>query len=183
MGNNMFTKSAVLKRKSVFVFFLSILSIFTFLFINAHLNCLLAYNTQKSSSFFKDVYEKPQARNSDLIKACAMIITGDSAILPFHDALNLLKDRGLIPEKWDLKKDDPINKGFMCNVLFRVIRHKTGYRGGINIRSCGVSDRYAYKELLHLDIASSGGSGKTLTGGDLVASFTKADNFISKRRK
>lgn len=136
---------------------------------------------EKSSLFFKKLYEQKIVTIGDLIKISPLLILEAPEILTFSSAINLLKDKKIIPQKWNPNPDNSLKKGFMSNILFRIIKFKTGYKGSLNIRLFGISDRYSYKELTNMKIVSPGGKGKTVSGGDLVASFTQTDNFISKK--
>ncbi|PKK90804.1 MAG: hypothetical protein CVV64_07960 [Candidatus Wallbacteria bacterium HGW-Wallbacteria-1] len=135
-----------------------------------------------SSRFFREIYEQPKTTRADAVRAACFMVSKGGPAWTFEEAMAILKEKKILPSNWKVEGNTPLNKGFLSNILLRIIRHESNQSGGIFVRMWGINDRTAYRECLHHQILSPGGENKFVAGCELVGAINQASRFIRERR-
>lgn len=112
-----------------------------------------------------------------------LLLTGDSTRWPaYHDRRAELLRRGTVRERWRLRKDAPLDLGTLAYML----RSTCSIPRGVNdvlFGSWGAGDRrYAIRACTSAGVLPYGRSGDVVTGGQLLAAVTAADNYLNRNK-
>lgn len=97
----------------------------------------------------------------------------------FEKIIEELKDKKVIPEKWNVKPETKLSWGRISFMVCRALRIK----GGVIMRLTGTTERYAYRELVDKNLMPEGNKAKYLSGTDLMAILGRAEDYMRKYLK
>lgn len=143
----------------------------------------LCWPLQADNSFFRVLAAKPNATLEDTIKAVYMLSTGESSVenKSFEQVCDIMRQKGVVVVKdpWSKTPDRMVNRGQISYMLCKAL----GVRGGITMHLTGVSERYAFRECVYLNLVPAGTQWDLVTGGELVGILANAAEYQEKHRK
>ena len=127
-----------------------------------------------NAGFYRDLLKKKTATFGD---ACRTMLTlkekKDPGAAPYEELHARARKAGLIEPDWNFKADSPLTKGQVSYMVFKALKLK----GGFTLRLFGVSRRYALRECADLGIIKGGESQRYVTGGELMAILSRANQY------
>lgn len=131
--------------------------------------------TDESSQmdFWHELAERPLASNDEAAQALLLFVDGTAPATSYEDRVNLLKEKGLYPGYFDKPGDEAVQRGVVAYALCKVLK----IRGGITMSITGVSERYAVRELVDMELFPTSSPGQTFSGTELVGVIGKAEDY------
>lgn len=128
--------------------------------------------------WYRELVAKPNAEFSDAVRILHVLMTGeDGAELSFEDRLVYLVKRGVVDLEWDLDAGARFDCGQLAFMLCKAMR----IRGGVSMRVFGLSERYAYRECVDLDLVAPLGQEQFVSGEELLSVLRRARAFQKTR--
>lgn len=114
--------------------------------------------------YFRELFSKRVALNSDACKALVILMGSEGYIIPKEIAA-------------EFALSQPLHKGLAAYMFCRALKIK----GGIWLRLLGMNQRYALKELVFEGIMSAGSVNDIMSGKELILTFTRAVDYITTK--
>lgn len=122
--------------------------------------------------------DAPVVTVDEACRAILILADGHDKTRSWEARQALLVQRGLIRQTWALQPENIADRGTIAYMICRICRIK----GGVNhllLGTVGLGDRrYAYRELVYRGMMDSGTEWGFLTGGQMVALLSKADQYM-----
>jgi hypothetical protein len=100
---------------------------------------------------------------------------------PFETKRAELVVEEVLPGDWLYKPESPVTKGMasygICAALANVKEGEHGISGGLTMLVFGNSERYAFRECVHLGIVMRGYQGRYVKGGELLGILARAQAY------
>jgi len=128
----------------------------------------------QSNQLIRDLAEKPVATVEDGLRMALLFSQGVGATEPFDEVAAKLKDSDLIRNKWLEKPGDRLRKGQLAYIIVNAC----GIKGGLTMRLTGVSERYALRECIFLNLLERGSTGNYVSGMELLGSMGRAEKYL-----
>jgi len=116
--------------------------------------------------FFSQLLSKKYVLISDALRAMAILQGIEDKILPPKIVSNL-------------NKNEPLRNGLLAYLFCKVMNLK----GGIILRFFGLTERYAFKELVYMDIMQSGHINAIVSSEEFILMFTRTADYIASKQK
>lgn len=132
------------------------------------------------NTYFLQLLSKDVAVLSDAYKALTILMGVDDQFSDLDSRYDFLAENGIVSEKIGTKADHnkPLRKGTTAYMFAKVIDIK----GGIILRSFGIYERYAFKELVYQKIMFPGNVHDVMSGQELILTLTQAADYMTKKR-
>jgi hypothetical protein len=131
--------------------------------------------------FFDTMLKKHRCTIGEAVRGVCLLVNGSDPGKTFDERYEFLLQRQIVRPAWNLKSDDWIDRGTLAYMLIKA----GGIKGGVNLRllgSLGLGDRrYAYRELIYLNLMETGCDYQYLTGPELITVTGNVDRFIQDR--
>jgi hypothetical protein len=124
----------------------------------------------------RDLAEKPVATVEDGLRMALLLTQGVGAGEPLADVATKLRGSGLVRDAWLEKPGDPLRKGQLAHIIIRAC----GIKGGLTMRLTGVSERYALRECIFLNLVVRGSTGNYVSGLELLGSVGRAEKYLEE---
>lgn len=110
-----------------------------------------------------------------------ILADGQDTTKSFDERRAALQQRGIARAEWNHVADHVIDRGAVAAMVCKICK----LSGGINLivfGAAGLGDRrYATRELIYREMLSNGPDYSPITGGELVAVVTRADDLMAAR--
>lgn len=132
------------------------------------------------NAYFSQLFTKEVAVLSDAYKALTILMgVGDQLSDP-DSQYDFLVESGIAHKNIGTKTnyDEPLRKGATAYMFAKAIDLK----GGIILRSFGLSQRYAFKELVYQKIMFPGNVHDVMSGQELILTLTQAADYMAEKQ-
>lgn len=132
------------------------------------------------NAYFSQLFTKEVAVLSDAYKALTILMgVGDQLSDP-DSQYDFLVESGIAHKSIGTKAnyDEPLRKGATAYMFAKAIDLK----GGIILRSFGLSQRYAFKELVYQKIMFPGNVHDVMSGQELILTLTQAADYMAEKQ-
>lgn len=137
--------------------------------------------TIQDAEFIHYLGVQPMITFDEACRAVLLLIDGADASAGFEDRYGLLLARGLVRDEWRLHAKSAVDRGTLAYMIFKGCKMP----GGLNVYlfgSNGLGDRrYALKEVTRRSVMPYGVPYQSLTGGEVLAAISKADDYLAAR--
>ena len=116
---------------------------------------------------------KQVAMIDDGYRAVAILTRGKDDLKEPGKCRDFLVGRKIAREKWGLAPDKPLTKGKLAYMVCQAL----GIKGGVTMRLFGPSQRYCLFECQYLELMTGGATYEHVTGGELVSTIDRADQY------
>jgi len=130
-------------------------------------------------AFFNQLIKKGEATREDACRAVAVMLKLPEAMGKSDPLFEVLKERGIIPQRWRFNPDDPAIQGFTCYLFIRAL----GIRGGFITRLFGLRGRTAYLEAVNKRLTPATGDRTTISGGELITILQRSSRLMRAARE
>lgn len=130
-------------------------------------------------NYFRELLEKNNAVFSDACRTVSILTGVAEKYSDFDSQLSFLKDNNTIPRKveYDLIPNQPLRKGLVAYMYCSAMKIK----GGLWMRLFGVNQRYAFKELVYMNMMLPGHEKDIVSGKELILLLTQAANYLTQK--
>ena len=118
-----------------------------------------------SSAALRDLTAKRTVTRADCLQAAAAIVAGAKAPTEPRAVVKLLRAHKVVEDDEDDEPEHTATRGYACLLFARAL----GETGGTMRHLFPSSEHYAYRHLEFLGLIPSGGSGRPVTGLELVS--------------
>jgi len=134
-------------------------------------------------SYFKGLLSKEVAVLSDAYKTLAILLGAGDQFSDLDSQFNFLVENGIVSKNIGTKTnyDEPLRKGATAYMFAQAIDIRG--RGGIILRFFGLSQRYAFKELVYQKIMFPGNVHDVMSGQELILTLTRAADYLAEKQK
>ena len=121
-----------------------------------------------------------QARKVDGVYVVMVLLGKQKDFASFPEQFSYLKQNGYFPQ-YETGSDlnEPLRKGELAFMLCKTLKIK----GGVHLRLFGLSERYAFSELIFQGIMPYGNQQEIVTGPELISIFNQSVDYITGRFK
>jgi len=130
----------------------------------------------QSNQLIRDLAEKPVATVEEGLRMALLLTQGVGAAEPFEEVAAKLRGSGTIRDKWLEKPGERLRKGQLAYIIVKAC----GIKGGLTMRLTGVSERYALRECIFLELLERGTSGNYVSGLELLGSIGRAEKYLEE---
>lgn len=132
------------------------------------------------NTYFSQLFTKETADLADAYKALVILMGAEGRYPDTASQFAFLKEEGIIPKSVLIKADDhaPLRKGAAAYMFAKMM----GIKGGITIKIFGLSERYAFKELVYQEIMRPGNVHDVMSGPELILTITRAADAMADRQ-
>lgn len=120
---------------------------------------------ESSSTALRELTSRTTVTRGDCMRAAAALVAGLGAPTDQAAVVTLLKQKGVLRGLEDRVPERIATRGYACLLFARAL----GEDGGVMRRIFSNSEHYAYRHLDFLDLIPAGGSGRPITGLELVS--------------
>ena len=130
-------------------------------------------------AYFSELLTKEAANLSDAYRVIVILMGEDSRFRDIDSQFDFLKGEGIIPKSIHgrLDYDALLRKGAAAYMFAKTMDVK----GGITLRVFGLSERYAFKELVYQEIMNPGNINDVMNGPELILTLTRAADYMASR--
>jgi hypothetical protein len=130
-------------------------------------------------SYFEKLLFQKYTTRSDILCPLIILLGADVPAEDQVSRIHLLKEKKILPVKLAaaLSPDEPLTKGLASFMFCRALKVK----GGLLMRLIGINQRYAFNELVFLNIMPQGSIDDIVTGQELVGIFTNAAEYLADK--
>lgn len=132
--------------------------------------------TDGSAALAEYIGAQPLLTAEPACRAAYTLWRGESFTGAYDALLGELRDGGIIPPGFDAPADQYVNR---ATVGFMICR-ACDIRRGVNWPLTGLG-RYAWRELIYLNIARGGGELALVRGGEFLGILLRADDYLVRR--
>lgn len=118
-----------------------------------------------SSSFLRELSSRDTVTRADCMRAAAALVAGLGAPVDEPAVIALLSSKRIVRGGEARDSGRTGTRGFACLLFARALNE----RGGVLRHILPSSEHYAYRHLDFLDLIPAGGSGRPITGLELVS--------------
>lgn len=135
----------------------------------------------EDNAFFRVLAAKPNATMEDAVKAVYMLKVEESPAdkVTFAEICDIMVQKKLIKASYAKDPSRLVSRGQMAYMICRAI----GIKGGLTMRIFGVSERYGYRECVHLGLIPVGTRVDKISGSELLGILAQAMEYREKRQK
>ena len=128
--------------------------------------------------YFKELLERKNSLFSDACKTVSILMGVADQYPDFQSQFDFLKQNNIIPKKvaYDLVPNQPLRKGLASYMYCKALKIK----GGLWMRLFGVNQRYAFKELVYMEMMLPGHEKDIVTGKELILLLTEAADYLTQ---
>ncbi|MBN3037876.1 MAG: hypothetical protein JW869_00500 [Candidatus Omnitrophica bacterium] len=132
-------------------------------------------------SYFSELVQRRISYGWDICRAVVILMGREQEYKDLDSQLTYLQDQQLLPKKYLANFDPklPLRRGLAAYIFCKLLDIK----GGVILRTFGVSERYALKELEFEGIMGQGHVNDIISGEELVVILTQAANYLAEQRK
>jgi hypothetical protein len=130
----------------------------------------------QGTQLIRDLAEKPVATVEDGLRMGLLLTQGVGGTEPFEEVAAKLRGSGVIRDRWLEKPDESLRKGRLAYIIVKAC----GIEGGITLRLTGVSERYALRECIFLELLERGSTGNYVSGLELLGSISRAERYLEE---
>ena len=131
-----------------------------------------------TTDMFLQISAKKQASLGDGCKAVAALLgTADADKLAPADAVKKLQGLGMLPATGINDAGAPLTRGQLAYMVCKACDVK----GGLSLMLFGMSERYAYKECIYLNLMARGPGGRFVSGSELMAVTRRAGAYMDQK--
>ena len=127
-----------------------------------------------SNQLIRDLAERPVATVEDGLRMILLLAEGVGAEEPFDQVAAKLRGSDLIRDEWLKKADERLRKGQLAYMIVKAC----GIKGGLTMMLTGVSERYAVRECIFLELLARGSTGNYVSGLELLGSIGRAEKYL-----
>lgn len=120
---------------------------------------------ETSSAALRELTSKTTVARADCMRAAAALVAGLGAPTDQAAVVALLRQKGVLRGAEDREPERQATRGYACLLFARAL----GESGGVMRHLLPNSEHYAYRHLDFLDLIPAGGSGRPITGLELVS--------------
>jgi hypothetical protein len=131
---------------------------------------------RSQTALIRDLAEKPVATVEDGLRMTLLLTQGVGATEPFAEVAAKLRGSGLVRDTWLEKPGEHLRKGQLAYMIVKAC----GIKGGLTLRLTGVSERYAVRECIFLDLLVRGSTGDYVSGLELLGSMGRAEKYLEE---
>jgi hypothetical protein len=128
------------------------------------------------TALIRDLAEKPVATVEDGLRMVLLLSQGVGATEPFAEVATKLRGSGLVRDSWLEKPGEHLRKGQLAYMIVKAC----GIKGGLTMMLTGVSERYALRECIFLDLLVRGSTGNYVSGLELLGSMGRAEKYLEE---
>jgi len=132
------------------------------------------------NTYFSELLTKEVADLSDAYKALVILMGAGDRFRDIDSQFDFLKGEEIIPKSISKESDHdvPLRKGAAAYMFAKTMDIK----GGITMRIFGLSERYAFKELVYQEIMYPGNVHDVMSGPELILTLTQAADHMARRQ-
>ena len=137
----------------------------------------LAKPAHADTAFLRVLLEKKVASFADACRVMVILHTKNRETATFEQDVAHLRQAGILPTKWEVAADRPVDRGQLSCMLCKAL----GIKGGLTMRVLGPTQRYAFQECVFLKLLPDGPQHEYLTGADLIAVVGLTEQYLRSR--
>ena len=138
---------------------------------------VLAASASADTAFLRVLLEKKRATFADACRVVVILHTKNLESATFEQDVAHLRQAGILPNKWQITADQPVDRGELSSLLCKALDIK----GGLTMRVLGPARRYAFRECVFLKLLPHGHQHEYLTGEDLIAVVGLTEKYLRSR--
>jgi len=147
---------------------------------DAEVTIALSVDESDQNAYFTGLLSKEVAVLSDAYKTLTILMGAHDQFSDINSQFNFLVENGIVSKNIGTKTnyDEPLRKGATAYMFAKAIDMK----GGIILRSFGLSQRYAFKELVYQGIMFPGNVHDVMSGQELILTLTQAADYMAEKQ-
>lgn len=131
------------------------------------------------NAYFEELLTKEAASLADAYKTLVILIGTDGQFRDVDSQFGYLEGEGIIPKSIKGSGHDTLlRKGAAAHMFAKTMDIK----GGITLRVFGLSERYAFKELVYREIMYPGNIHDVMSGPELILTLIQAADYMTGRQ-
>lgn len=132
------------------------------------------------NAYFAQLLTKEIASLSDAYQTLVILMGVSDQFSNLDSQYDFLMKNGIVLESIGTKMNynEPLRKGAAAYMFATAMKIK----GGIILRSLGLNQRYAFKELVYQEIMFPGNVHDVMSGQELILTLTQAADYMTKKR-
>lgn len=123
--------------------------------------------------FWHTLADKPLASNDAAFHGLLLYTDGSDPAENYEQRVRMLKDRKMLPSRFDGAADDAVKRGDLAVAIVRILDIK----GGLTMRLFGPSPRYAVRELTYETIFPPSSPHQTFSGAEFVGIIGRIEDY------
>ena len=129
---------------------------------------------ENSAEYLDRMSKQTTVTQNDALSGMLLLLDGKDDAGTFARRIEPLKQRGVLAESWSHDASRALTRGRLAYMVCQACKIK----GGIILRLFGPSRRYCLRELQYMEMMGKGTQGGEVSGMELVAVITRADEYI-----
>lgn len=129
--------------------------------------------------YFREIADRKVTTINDGCKVITMFLRLDKEYPDFNSQFQMLKYKGIVPYNLEAQPDVPLRKGVLAYMVAKAL----GIKGGVIMRLFGVSQRYALKECVFLDLMMEENAREIVEGKELIGVLLRMEKYQEERGK
>ena len=138
---------------------------------------VLANPASADTAFLRALLEKKTATFADACRVVTILHSRKRESATFEQDVAHLGQAGILPARWEVRADKPVDRGELSSMLCKAL----GIKGGLSMRVLGPTRRYAFRECVFLKLLPAGSQHQYLTGADLIAVVGLTEEYLRVR--
>ncbi len=130
-------------------------------------------------AYFRDMADRKVTTVEDGCKAITIFLGLDKQYPDFKSQADMLKYKGIAPYNLGASPSSPLRKGLLAQMAVKAL----GIKGGIISRLFGMSQRYALKECVFLELMTEENARQIVEGVELIGVLYRMEKYREEFNK
>ena len=128
-------------------------------------------------SYFSELLTKRVATLSDAYRVLIVLTGKDIQFLDLESQFDFLSKEGVIPKS--IGTEPAYEKSLRKGTAAYMFAKTMDIKGGVILRFFGMSERYAFKELVYEEVMFPGNVNDVMSGPELILTLTRAADYMA----
>jgi len=129
---------------------------------------------ESSAEYLDRISSQTSVSENDAMRGILLLLDGKDSAGGFAERLRILRQRGIVPARWDCRPQRPLSRGRMAYMIYQACK----VPGGVMLTLIGPTQRYCLRELQYREIIGPGAMYVDVGGMEFQAVLSRADHYL-----
>ncbi len=134
---------------------------------------VMGSDPQAQMDFWHAMPGRAVASNDEAMHAILLFIDNEDTAGNYDGRVWMLKRRELLPESFDGKADEAVQRGTLAVMIVNILDVK----GGVTMHLLGATPRYATRELMYMNLYPPSSPQQTFSGAELLGIIGRLEDY------
>jgi len=129
---------------------------------------------ENSAEYLDRISSQTIVSENDAMRGILLLLDGKDSAGSFAERLKTLRERQIVPGRWDCRPRRPLTRGRMAYMVYQACKAP----GGVMLTLIGPTQRYCLRELQYREMIGPGAMYVNVGGMEFQAVLSRADYYL-----